>query len=92
MSVCQNGDVSCDCMRKIIFILFFFAAARPLFAGQADNPKYNRDHLSGEYRCRRVRAEIQALNDQLALTTRFRRAELARQAKECNLQYTHLNR
>ena len=90
--VCQNGVVSCDCMRELIFIAFFFAATSPLIAGQADNPKYNRDRLSGEYRCRRVREEIQALNDQLALTTRFRREELARQAKECNLRYTHLNR
>ena len=79
-------------MRKSIFVFVFFIVASPLIASQADNPKYNRDSLSGEYRCRRVRAEIEAVNDQLTLTTRFRREELARQAKECGLQYTHLNR
>ena len=85
----KNFDKS---MRLLISILVFFAAATPLIANQSINPKYNRDHLSGEYRCRAVRAEIEAVNDQLTLTTRFRREELARQAKECGLQYIHLNR
>ena len=79
-------------MIKFIFAFGFFVFASPLIASQADNPKYNRDSLSGEYRCRRVRAEIEAVNDQLTLTTRFRREELARQAKDCGLQYIHLNR
>ena len=79
-------------MRKSIFVFVFFIVASPLIASQADNAKYNRDSLSGEYRCRRVRAEIEAVNDQLTLTTRFRREELARQARECGLQYIHLNR
>ena len=79
-------------MKLLFSVLFFFAAATPLIADQQINPKYNRDHLSGEYRCRAVRAEIEAVNDQLALVTRFRREELALRAKECGLQYTRLNR
>ena len=79
-------------MTLLVSVLVFFAAATTLIANQSINPKYNRDHLSGEYRCRAVRAEIEAVNDNLTLTTRFRREELARRARECNLQYTHLDR
>ena len=79
-------------MRALISALVFFVAATPLIANQSINPKYNREHLSGEYRCRAVRAEIEAVNDQLALITRFRREQLALRAKECGLQYTRLNR
>ena len=79
-------------MTPLVSVLVFFAAVTPLIANQSINPKYNRDHLSGEYRCRAVRAEIEAVNDQLALITRFRREELALRAKECGLKYTRLNR
>jgi len=79
-------------LSKSIFIFVFFIVATPLVASQVNNPKYDRDSLSGEYRCRRVRAEIEAFNDQLIQTTRFRRDELARQAKECGIQYIRLNR
>jgi len=78
-------------MKLLVFVLVFLAASTPLIANQSINPKYNRDHLSGEYRCRAVRAEIEAVNDQLALITRFRREELALRAKECGLKYTRLN-
>ena len=79
-------------MRQSIFVFVFFIIASPLMASQIGDPKYSKDSLSGEYRCRRVRAEIEAVNDQLTLTTRFRREELVRQAKQCGLQYIHLNR
>ena len=90
--LCQDRDNFDKSMRLLVSVLVFFAAATPLIANQSINPKYNRDHLSGEYRCRAVRADIEAVNDQLALITRFRREELALRAKECGLQYTRLNR
>ena len=89
---CHNRENFDWSMRVLISALVFFVAATPLIANQSINPKYNREHLSGEYRCRAVRAEIEAVNDQLALITRFRREQLALRAKECGLQYTRLNR